>query len=180
MIKKEPSLLDIRDYFYVAEDIHTSGQPTAEQIELLGCAKFEIVINLATAKSPDAIQNEKDLVMQNNMAYVHIPVDWNKPLRRDFEKFANFFEPYHNFKMLVHCVRNMRVSAFIFLNRVIMEGLNPQDCLTDLLTIWKPNEVWQMFINKMLFEYPNHTEKSAWQVDWETLRVFKKYFPSDE
>ncbi len=142
----------MRDFLLIEPDLYTAGQPTRDQIKWLGEQKFEVVINLATAKSPDAISDEQDVVMENGMAYVHIPVDWEAPQKEDLQKFFHFFGSYHLFKTFVHCALNMRVSSFVFLYRTIAEKSNPDDCLIDLLTIWKPNPTWQNFIDTMLQE----------------------------
>ena len=90
----------IRDFLLIEPDLYTAGQPTRDQIKWLGEQKFEVVINLATAKSPDAISDEQDMVMENGMAYVHIPVDWEAPQKEDLQKFFHFFGSYHLFKNL--------------------------------------------------------------------------------
>ncbi len=51
----------IKDYIEVKPGIYTGGQPTADQIIQLGKAGFNILINLATATSPNALPNEQEL-----------------------------------------------------------------------------------------------------------------------
>lgn len=160
------SLDQISDYLYIEPDIHTSGQPTYDQLDLLEKEKFEVVINLALKNSPDAIPNEQERVMELGMAYVHIPVQWEAPTAEDLNKFFHFFSAYSNFKTFTHCVKNMRVSCFVFLYRCIREKCDPQTALTDLLTIWKPNEVWQAFVNNELTR-----ADCSWRVNWEKLEI---------
>lgn len=164
-------LEQIKEYYHPADDIYSSGQITPDQIELLSKLKFEVVINLATRHSPDAIPNEQELVMENGMAYVHIPVEWENPTREDLSRFFHFFGPYHSFKTYVHCAKNMRVSAFLFLFRTLKENADPSDCLLDLLTIWTPNEVWQKFIDDMLVAFSPAENPPAWKVNWKTHSI---------
>jgi len=65
----------------------------------------------------------------------------------------------------------MRVSSFVFLYRTIAEKSNPDDCLIDLLTIWKPNPTWQNFIDTMLQDSSLSTQPIRWKVDWEHLTI---------
>jgi protein tyrosine phosphatase (PTP) superfamily phosphohydrolase (DUF442 family) len=161
-------LEQIREYYRVEEDIYTAGQPTEDQIILLGHERFEVVINLATSHSPNALQDEQQLVMANGMAYVHIPVEWENPTLEDLHKFFHFFSTYGSFKTFVHCAKNMRVSAFVFLYQTLVENKDPATCLLDMLTIWKPNETWQAFIDHGLEQTANISD---WKIDWVTNRI---------
>jgi len=163
---------EIRDYYQIGENIFSSGQPTPEQIEMLGKSGIEVVINLATDRSPDAIPNEKELVMEAGMAYVHIPVVWEKPEVSDFVKFMAMFSRYEYHSIFVHCARNMRVSAFIYLYRVLVNHEKPEDCMDDLLSIWKPDEVWQAFIDRVLVEVKEPPSTKEWGIDWSGYTAF--------
>ncbi len=162
----------IRDYYQIGTNIFTAGQPTPEQIGLISKAGIEVVINLATEKSPDSIPNEKELVMEAGMAYVHIPVVWEHPEIADFEKFMAMYSRYDYHAIFVHCARNMRVSAFIYLYRVLVNQEKPEICEEDLLTIWKPDEIWQSFIEKVLLEVKAPPSTKDWDIDWSGYTAF--------
>lgn len=164
-------LSDIPDYYLIGEDIYTGGQPGAEQISLLAGEKFEIIINLSSAHFPQAIPDEQNLVMTQGMAYVHIPVEWANPTSADLRKFFHFFSIYPNFKTFTHCARNMRVSSFVFLYRILAERSDPEACLQDLLTIWTPNETWQQFIDASLVHPPVGDFRPGWNVNWQHLPI---------
>jgi hypothetical protein len=53
-------------------------------------------------------------------------------------------------KVFVHCALNMRVSAFVFLQRVLDEQLPVGNAAVDLHRVWEPDEVWRDFIARML------------------------------
>ena len=55
--------------------------------------------------------------------------------------------------MFVHCAANMRVSAFMFLYRVLYQRTAVADAERDLRAIWEPNEVWSHFIGEQLKSY---------------------------
>jgi protein tyrosine phosphatase (PTP) superfamily phosphohydrolase (DUF442 family) len=162
----------IRDFHQIGDNIFTGGQPTPEQITLLGKSGMEVVINLATDRSPDALPNEKELVMDAGMGYVHIPVAWEKPEIGDFVKFIAMFSRYEYHAIFVHCSRNMRVSAFIYLYRILVNHEKPEDCLEDMLTIWKPDQVWQAFIDRVLVEVKEPTSTRDWDIDWTGYTAF--------
>lgn len=80
------------------------------------------------------------------MNYVHIPVVWEAPQFEDFARFAGELKARASQPVFVHCALNMRVSAFVFLHRTLVEGVPPADAEKDLHRIWKPDEVWPAFI----------------------------------
>ena len=49
-------------------------------------------------------------------------------------------------KIWVHCVANMRVSAFLYQYRRLIGGRAPEEAAKVILPAWKPNEVWQQFM----------------------------------
>ena len=157
---------EIKDYLEVKPSIYTGGQPTPDQITILGELGFNILINLATSTSPNTLPNEKELSLAAGMAYVHIPVEWQAPTKDDLLKFFMMFEQHKGFKTFVHCALNMRVSVFIYLYRVIVEKEDRQGCWEDILKIWEPNEVWQKFIDQMLEEIQPPKNDKGWQFDW--------------
>ena len=160
------TLKEIREFLQIGENIFSSGQPTEDQLKMLGDDGFSTVINLATAQSPDSIPNEKEIVMNAGMAYVHIPVDWANPTRSDLEKFFAMFDKFDHYKTFVHCARNMRASVFIFLFRVLVLKEDLEKCWQNVLDIWEPDETWQKFLQQMLVEIKEPINTRDWIIDW--------------
>jgi len=143
----------ILNYLHISEAIGTAGQPTAEQFGDIEAAGYKVVVNLAMPDSPNALPNESKLVAEQGMAYVHIPVVWECPTAKDLEQFFAVMDEHRDRKVLVHCVVNKRVSSFIFLYRVIRQGVPPEDARGALLSIWEPNAVWQSFMDESLIRH---------------------------
>ena len=68
------SLSDISNYRDYTETFSSSGQPTAEQLELLNAEGFERIIYLAFTTSSTAIAKEDEIVRELGMEYIHVPV----------------------------------------------------------------------------------------------------------
>jgi protein tyrosine phosphatase (PTP) superfamily phosphohydrolase (DUF442 family) len=155
-------LEDIQDYLRISDTIATSGQPSEEQFKLIRNAGFEVVINL----SPSAVANELEIVKENQMAYVQIPVKWQEPRQDQLVKFFNFLSVNGEFRIFVHCARNMRVSVFIYLYRILINH-EPEDiCREDMLKIWQPDEVWQSFIDQSLVDLKGKARIVQWPYEW--------------
>jgi protein tyrosine phosphatase (PTP) superfamily phosphohydrolase (DUF442 family) len=143
-------LSEIYNFRAIGERLGTGGQPTEEQLRTVCEAGFEAVINLALPTSDNALPNEGSLVTGLGMAYVHIPVDFTQPKAKDFQAFCRVMEAFDGRPVFVHCAANMRVSAFVFLYRVLHQGTARIEAERDLHAIWQPDEVWNGFVEEQL------------------------------
>ena len=139
-------LRGIRNLLRLSPRLTTSGQPTEEQFAAIARAGFESVINLAMPASTYALPNERELVAAQHMEYVPIPVVWEAPRFEDFARFAAALDERNERRVFVHCAMNMRVSAFMFLHRTLVEGVPAVEAEHDLHRIWEPDETWRAFI----------------------------------
>ncbi|MES1026515.1 protein tyrosine phosphatase family protein [Gloeocapsa sp. BRSZ] len=145
--------MEIYNFLQVSDAIATAGQPTAQQFADIKAAGYEVVVNLALPTSTNAIANEQKIVEDLGMDYVHIPVIWEKPTLEDIERFFNVMQANADKNVFVHCAMNMRVSAFMYLYRVIHEQTSVEEAKQDLQRIWQPNDTWQQFIDKVIAHY---------------------------
>ena len=144
------SLSEIYSFRAIGGRLGTAGQPTENQFQAIRQAGFEAVINLALPTSDNALANEGSVVTGLGMSYVHIPVDFKAPSSQDFQAFSRVMEAFKDRQVFVHCAANMRVSAFVFLYRVLREGVSESEAQRDLHAIWQPDEVWSRFIQNQL------------------------------
>jgi protein tyrosine phosphatase (PTP) superfamily phosphohydrolase (DUF442 family) len=144
------SLGEIYQFRLVGDKFGTAGQPTQEQFRSVRDGGFDAVVNLALPTSDNAIPNEGSIVTGLGMSYVHIPVDFKAPAPRDFKAFCRVMEAFGDRRVFVHCAANMRVSAFVFLYRVLREGVAIPEAERELHAIWRPDEVWSQFIENQL------------------------------
>ncbi|AFZ32771.1 Beta-lactamase hydrolase-family protein [Gloeocapsa sp. PCC 7428] len=145
--------MEIYNFLQVSDAIATAGQPTAQQFADIKAAGYEVVVNLALPTSTHAIANEQKIVEDLGMDYVHIPVIWEKPTLEDIERFFHVMQANADKNVFVHCAMNMRVSAFVYLYRVIHEQTSVEEAKQDLQRIWQPNDTWQQFIDKVIAHY---------------------------
>ena len=144
------SLSTIYNMLFLADDLGTSGQPTSAQLAAIKEAGYAVVINLATGKTPRDLPNEADVVAAQGMEYIHIPVIWDNPTEADLARFFEAMDATQDKKRFVHCIANMRVSAFMFLYRVLRQGMRVEEARASMATIWEPNQIWRQFITDAL------------------------------
>jgi protein tyrosine phosphatase (PTP) superfamily phosphohydrolase (DUF442 family) len=144
---------EVLNFLPISEHIGSGGQPTAEQFSDIKDAGYDLVVNLAMPDSTNALPNEAELVREQGMQYVHIPVIWEAPKDDDLDRFFEIMDQNRLRKVFVHCVVNWRVSCFVYLYRVIELGVPVKVAEKSLLEIWRPNAVWHSFIKRSLTRY---------------------------
>ena len=149
----------IPDYYLVSDAVASSGQPNPEQFAFITQAEYQVVINLATSSSSNALANEGEIVTDIGMIYVHIPVSWSDPQLEDVVTFFKVMQAFKEQKIWVHCAKNMRVSCFVYLWQKYVLQLTEEKARYPMNQIWQPTGVWQQLIEdgKTTFAnyYPN-------------------------
>ncbi len=144
------SVESIVNYLTISDTLGTAGQPSRRQFKAIKAAGYELVINLAMPDSSNALADEADLVAIHGMEYVHIPVVWERPKAGDLDRFFEVMDAHTDRRKLVHCALNMRVSVFVYLYRVLRQGVPPDVAREAMLQIWQPDAVWSRFIHDSL------------------------------
>lgn len=150
----EDSLAAVYNFVQVDDRLATAGQLSEGQMAYLSEAGYEVVVNLAVA---DEERNGREgfLVIEQGITYVHIPVSWREPSMRDLQMFFDVMEVNKDRKVFVHCFANMRASAFTFLYRTLVEGVDENEAQQAVDPVWDPMEVeqWAGLIKRAQAEY---------------------------
>ena len=149
------SLLNRIDY---SPSLTTAGQPTEVELPLIASAGYDRVIFLAFTNHPRAVAHEDDIVRDQGLQFIHIPVEWESPSPADFAAFAAVMQTFGSGRTLVHCEVNFRASVFGFLYRVLYEGADVSEAMSLMQSIWVPNDTWEAFIARVMsdkgIDYP--------------------------
>ena len=78
--------------------------------------------------------------------YSHIPVDFAAPAEADFARFRETMATLAGARVHVHCIANMRVSAFLYRWRRDDLGWSEAEARPPMEAIWRPGGVWARFI----------------------------------
>lgn len=128
----------------------SSGQPTAAQLTALRDEGLQRVVYIAYSDHERSLANEDRLAKKLGLDYIHIPVEWNAPLRSDFELFAGVVNQDPTKSTLLHCQLNYRATAFAMLYRVIHQNVGVAQAKAEMNAVWTPNETWTNFILAVL------------------------------
>ena len=136
----------ITNYLRISEQLTSSGQPEDNQFKLIKNEGYEVVVNLAMPNSEDVIPEEGNIVTAHGMTYVNIPVPWEAPTKDHLEQFFGVMRAFEGKKIWVHCVKNFRVSAFLYQYYRLELGQSKEESTDVLFKGWEPIEVWQDFM----------------------------------
>jgi len=142
--------MDAENTHQVFDWLWSSGQLSGRDIHALPALGIDVVVNLALPTSSNALPGEADLVTREGMAYVQIPVEWDRPRPEQFVQFAGVLDAFRGHKVWVHCAMNMRVSVFIYLYRRLVLAESVEAASFPMREVWTPDETWQAFIDQVL------------------------------
>lgn len=140
----------ILNYVKINELISTSGQPKIGELELIANEGFEVVINLAVPTTSNALENEDKIVSSLNMSYIHIPVDFENPKLSDLKLFLNILQALGANKVWIHCAKNYRVSAFMYVYHKYILHTPFEQIDLSIFDKWQPSLVWQELMKVQL------------------------------
>lgn len=136
----------------VDERISTAGLLSPEQLQALKGEGYDAVINLLPDDSEYAIKNEAAIVMEQDILYEYVPVDFAAPTVSDYRAFERVLSGLTTQRVMVHCAANYRVSAFYSIYACLNEGWSASQARDFISTVWNLDEypVWQQFVAQML------------------------------
>lgn len=164
------SLDKISNFIEYSEVFASSGQPNEIDIVSLKEAGYQRIIYIALTTSGTAIEREDEIVLNNGMQYLHVPVDFMKPTLDNFQAVTAALNARPDLKTLLHCQINLRASTFSFLYRVVFLKVPMDKAKEDLDSIWTPNPVWFKFIRDTLkhYELKHECDNCDWgELDFE-------------
>lgn len=133
----------IENYIYINESISTSGQPTKDQFKLIKENNFDVVINLALHNATNAIEDEVKVVTDLGMSYINIPVIFDEPEKEQLKQFINILKSFNNQKVWVHCAKNYRVTAFMYVFHKYILNTPIDEVDFSIFDEWTPSQEWQ-------------------------------------
>lgn len=140
---------EILDYRRLDARLATSGKPTDAQLHAIADAGFGVVINLLPEESDAWNPDEEAILASRGVRHVRIPVRWTAPTLAQVDEFCAWMDRLADQPVYVHCARNMRVSAFVYLWRM-RRGFDPAQAAADLHAIWTPDGVWAELLTAAL------------------------------
>jgi len=126
----------------------TSGQPDAEQLALLAPLGVTHVINLALPSHEKSLPDEARLLAAAGIGYTSIPVDFSDLQEDDYARFGAAMDALEGQTVHIHCILNLRVSAFLYRWRQDRQGVSEAEARRDLERLWRPGGAWARFVGR--------------------------------
>ena len=134
----------------VSNRITTSGVVPKEVLEEISNEGYEVVINLLPDYQEQSVTGEKEILELQNITYVSIPVDFDRPQEEELSQFMQELEVMGDKKIHIHCAANWRVSAFYGVYAVLNGIWNKEQAKKFIKDIWNPEEypAWLGLLNQ--------------------------------
>ena len=126
----------------------SSGQPSREQLADLARLGVRHVINLALPSHEKSLPDEAEILAAAGIGYTNIPVDFSDPPEADYARFCDVMDALDGQTVHVHCILNLRVSAFLYRWRQERQGLSEAEARSELERLWRPGGAWARFIGR--------------------------------
>jgi len=126
----------------------TSGQPAEAQLADIGALGVTHVLNLGLHTHEKALADEAGSLRALGMEYIHIPVDFDNPEEADYERFCAEMRGLEGKTIHVHCIVNMRVSAFLYRWHRDEMGMPEAEAREIMERVWRPGGAWARFIGR--------------------------------
>lgn len=127
----------------------TSGQPSEVQLEEIAQLGVTHIINLGMHDHKRALADERASLVSLGIDYTHIPVEFDSPKTEDFNRFCETLAKIGDAPVHVHCIANLRVTAFLYKYRRDVLDLDEAEARGVMDTVWRPGGVWAEFIGDM-------------------------------
>jgi protein tyrosine phosphatase (PTP) superfamily phosphohydrolase (DUF442 family) len=140
--------IQIHNWRRLDDRVTTSGQPTEAQLLELRRLGIEHVINLGLHTHARALPDEAGELARLGMVYAHIPVEFDRPTEEDFSLFCGTLESVGDKPVHIHCIANMRVTAFLYRYLRDVIGRDDEEARKLMDSVWQPGGVWAVFIGE--------------------------------
>jgi protein tyrosine phosphatase (PTP) superfamily phosphohydrolase (DUF442 family) len=141
-----PDPTDIFMWRRLDSRITTSGQPNEQQLAAIKALGVTHVVNLGLHTHEKALLDEAASVSALGMVYIHIPVEFDNPTEENFDRFCSAMRNLEGETVHVHCIANLRVSAFFYRYHREQLGLSEQEARATTESVWRPGSIWADFI----------------------------------
>ncbi len=141
-------LTDILNWRRINARLTTSGQPTGKQLVEIQNLGVSHIINLGPHHNKGALKDEAGTIASLGMAYIYIPVEFERPTDQNFEDFRSAIEGLPDAKIHVHCIYNARVSAFFYRYAKTGFEIPEVEAFGNMESIWRPGDDWASFIGR--------------------------------
>jgi protein tyrosine phosphatase (PTP) superfamily phosphohydrolase (DUF442 family) len=144
---------DIRAWQRLDERTTTSGRLEDKDVGRLAAIGVKHVINLALDNHPEALLDEGSKMAAAGIGYTHIPVPFDAPDDSHFALFCKALDTIGEVPVHVHCIANLRVSAFYYRRNRDLISMSEQKARALMHQQWAPEtsddpraKIWKEFI----------------------------------
>ena len=149
----ETVLSQINNFQFIHEHLFTSGQPTAEELQLIKEYGVSTVINVALTDAEPHLDHEDKICLDLGLNYIHLPISWEMPSDEQCLLILDMINHLVQEQMVwVHCAKNFRVSSLMYLYRQYYMDMDLPTAQELLHQVWEPNDTWTGLIHAVALQ----------------------------
>ncbi|ATO21072.1 hypothetical protein BS636_12355 [Acinetobacter sp. LoGeW2-3] len=149
----ETALSQINNFQFIHEHLFTSGQPTAEELQLIKEYGVSTVINVALTDAEPHLDHEDKICLDLGLNYIHLPISWEMPSDEQCLLILDMINHLVQEQMVwIHCAKNFRVSSLIYLYRQYYMDMDLPTAQELLHQVWEPNDTWTGLIHAVALQ----------------------------
>lgn len=146
-------LENILNYKKNGDKLSTSGQPKEDDFLLIANAGFDAIINIRPEFEMIYVFDERKIVSNLGMDYHQIPMTFDTLNNQILTSFFETMVQNKEKKVLVHCHRNIRVSALILLYRIIVQKWSLDSALIECSQFIEIDSNWLNYFNEHISRF---------------------------
>jgi protein-tyrosine phosphatase len=145
------SLIRISNFKTVSADLAVGGQAPESYFSLLRKAGFGLIVHIEVEGIGSLVQREDLVVLENEMLYEKITINYNEPNVADFIYLAQVLEQYRKLRIYVHCATGFCSSALIIPHLMIKHNYSLNEAMESVVA-WNIPLKWRQAIEAAVAE----------------------------
>jgi protein-tyrosine phosphatase len=135
------ALSRISNFKHISEDLAIGGQPAEPYFSLLKKAGFGVVVHIEVTGLTTLVEREDLHVLENEMLYEKITIDYNQPNVEEFLYLAQILDYYRKERVYVHCTTGYCTSALIIPYLMLKNDWTLSEALESVI-VWSIPPQW--------------------------------------
>ncbi len=149
----ETALSKINNFQFVHEHLFISGQPTAEELQLIKEYGVSTVINVALTDAETHLDHEDKICLELGLNYIQLPISWEMPSDEQCLLVLDMIDHLVQQQMVwVHCSQSHHVSSLMYLYRQYYMNMDMPTAQELLHQVWEPNDTWTGLIHAVALQ----------------------------
>ena len=141
--------MSIDGYLEFTKNISTGAQPTAEELIELKASGKRVVLNLSPTNTPNYLEDESQVCLDNCLVYIHFPVDCSELYPWQYGYFKGIMDSINEKELFIHCGGNIKSSGMLYIYLVKEGIMSKEEAMDKLKSLGRHSDQWYEYFKTM-------------------------------